>query len=1044
MLNYSIKLDEKNIQRDELVWSEKYLAPDLSFVSGVADQKYHIDRKEFIPFSVGNDTNDGSLQITCENVTRNGYIKIKEKEYPILSGKTIDYSTDEEYEYDYVDINGVVYYIDDSASTITVNNWLKEEWSMDGVRIVEGDVNGSIDGDKAYLDTIVWIEDETVTIDGNKYYFDRYDVSAAGLSPGGIKYYEDGECLAPSAITKTKGDEIYYNHFDNESEYLYVTKFKLYKKEQKSIQFDKLSFCTYFYYVKYKDNYCPVSMSGDNYVCEVLTRLYTEGITEDDPAYYETGVFNVIDDYNKSPITVNDVDRISLLKSHECHITIEDADLKVEHLLQNSNHGDELAIYLTDETTNVSVGEIITLENDSSEMYVSGLYEMSGETFVLYNNKKYKVIERLCDKVKINNHEYPIEYINGIEKDADALVNIFGEKVPMMIVDNGGTQLQRHGETISASSNSATVVTYDIVKHDGVTINGKNYEVISGSSSSDTFVEIEDRVPFEFVITSIEGSSLLICTPNFSTYEFDDEFRTRLNSTICDYFVTNQSTTTLYVKNRAFGQRAITSDIGFANGESAPKSSNDFYNLFDNLKLYADTAYIYIPLKLDMNVATNIMQDDIVERDFYEVEKEKAINKIVDMEKDVYTPKYMISDSGYTGKNTIFEPVSEIEVNLHFRTRDLDSWKVNDSYNNVETSGISDNWFVTDFYPYNEIISSDTEGAEALQSSSDLIGLLYFTNDDVYYQRNKIGKSFLRFSYYDSTDPQTQSLLATSCVFVDEHKLYKTFIDNSRKNIYNYGLVEKQPTGYMVDDTQWVTEELQKNVSNKISVITEFLGKYDPNKQSYEKGDVDIDVLSEDLRRISSKLLINNKYETDTSSEGFYLYMFKEYSENLHPKPIYMKVEFNHAGVGRTIPFIIPMKWSSATTKTYKNNKVNIYNPDERLRLSATTDVEEMKSGYTLSHVYAQTYIPLYAVYDFRNKEYAYVFDERYIEPPRKKDKQGRRGRVILNMFELKIADESSTTPSDAETERENVTMGRTTKALININTLQFDKIHFR
>jgi len=1034
MLIYDVKLDENNIQRDELVWSEKYLAQDLSFVSGVTDQRYHIDKKDFMPFSVGNDTNAGALHMTCENVTRNGYIKIKEKEYPVLSGKAIDYSTDNEYEYHYVDLNGVIYYIS-GGTTVTINNWLKEEWGENGVSIVEGDVEASIEGNSIYLDTILWIEDETVTIDGNKYYFDRYDVSAAGLSPGGIKYYEDGECLAPSAITKTKSNEIYYNHFENTSEYLYVTKFKLFKKEQKSIQFDKLSFCTYFYYVKYKDNYCPVSLSGESYVCEVLTRLYTKDITEEDDRYYETSVFEVLDDETGSPLKVSDIDRISLLKNHECHITVEETNLKVEHLLQNSNNGDELAIYLTDGTTNVSVGEIITLENDSYEKYVSGMYEMSGETFVLYNNKKYRVIERLCDKVKINNHEYPIEYINGIVDEKDALVNIMGEKVPMMIT-GGGNKLQRHGETISATSNSATVVTYDIVKHNGITINDRNYQVISGSVESDTFVEIEERIPFEFVITNIEGSSLLICTPNFSVYEFDDEFRTKVNSNICDYFVTNQATTTLYVKNRAFGQRAITSDIGFASGEEKPRSSNDYYNLFDNLKLYADTAHIHIPVKLDINVATNMMQDDIVERDFYKVEKEKAINKIVDMEKDVYTPKYMSGSTSYSGSGTTFFPVSEIEVNLHFRTRNKENWKVNDRYNDISTASAgTDNWFVTDYYPYSGILETYRQySGETLQNTSDLMGLLYFTNDDVYYQRDKIGKSFLRFSYYDSTDPQTQSLLATSCVFMDEHRMFKTFIDNSRKNVYDYAIIEEP----RLKDNGTCCLPYKKSVNNKISVLTEFIGKHKKRKPTYdEPTEIDGHALSGDTRRISSRFIIDNKYETDTSSEGFYLYMFKEYSENLHPKPIYMKVEFNHAGVGRTIPFIIPMKWKDS--ECYNNNDVNIKNPDRRLRLSAATDVNEMKSGYTLSHVYAQTYIPLYAVYDFKEKEYAYVFDERYVTPPASGD-----GRVVLNLFELKIADESSTKPLEAEGERKNVTMGRTTKAVININEDQFNKIHFR
>ena len=74
MLSYSIKLDDKSIQRDELVWSEKYLAPDLSFVSGVTSQDYHLEKKKQIAFSIGNDTNADALNISCNNVTRNGYI----------------------------------------------------------------------------------------------------------------------------------------------------------------------------------------------------------------------------------------------------------------------------------------------------------------------------------------------------------------------------------------------------------------------------------------------------------------------------------------------------------------------------------------------------------------------------------------------------------------------------------------------------------------------------------------------------------------------------------------------------------------------------------------------------------------------------------------------------------------------------------------------------------------------------------------------------------------------------------------------------------
>ena len=49
----------------------------------------------------------------------------------------------------------------------------------------------------------------------------------------------------------------------------------------------------------------------------------------------------------------------------------------------------------------------------------------------------------------------------------------------------------------------------------------------------------------------------------------------------------------------------------------------------------------------------------------------------------------------------------------------------------------------------------------------------------------------------------------------------------------------------------------------------------------------------------------------------------------------------------------------------------------------------------------------MYAVYDFKNKEYAYVFDKRYVTV--------EDGIASLNLFELKIKDESGDT-NDTDT----------------------------
>jgi hypothetical protein len=256
---------------------------------------------------------------------------------------------------------------------------------------------------------------------------------------------------------------------------------------------------------------------------------------------------------------------------------------------------------------------------------------------------------------------------------------------------------------------------------------------------------------------------------------------------------------------------------------------------------------------------------------------------------------------------------------------------------------------------------------------------------------------------------------------MDEHAMFKKYINNARRNINNFARITDEPKEITEDGVV----KYKGSIMNRGSILSEYYGKYDKTKKDYESDDFSgnthdekdrRNAISGDTMRVSSRFTIRNKYETDTSSEGFYLYMFREYSENLHPKPIYMKVEFNHAGIGRTIPFIIPMKWENP-------NKNEEYFPKETLTLK--NDLDELKEGYPLSFVYAQTYIPLYAVYDFKNKEYGYVFDKRYVTV--------EDDKIRLNLFELKIKDENTADKSDRADVRNNTI----SKGVINVD-IQF------
>lgn len=1044
MLRYSVKLGEKNYKREILVWSEKYVSPDLSFVSGVTNQNYRILNNDVIAASIGDGSNFASLYIQTKDVCRKGYVIVKKKHYKV--GKTKKSTTGSVFRY--VNINGVFYYLQaTSGGKITVKNWLKESWvKKDGkykVSVIEGDVEAFDAGDYVELDTIFWIEDkDTITIDGNTYIFDKNDKSEFSTSPGGIKYYETGRSLYPEEVTPCTKDTntghgvIDFNYFSNVSDYLYVTKFILTKKDEKNLSFERLNYCAYFYYVPYKDNYCPIREKYNDdreitgYVCEVPNRLTGDpqdiGVTE----FPVEGL--IVDDDNKlvSP------KRISKLKDYEPYITIDGIAFYVEHLLKNANAGDEIGLYLTSTNYTLGIGDKVVLSVRYDSDINLPVYEIDNNKFVMYNGARYEVEKDIADVVIIDGAEYDVTYPDGKKKTKDALVTIKGQHIPMQIVENteGDLVVERYGLIVKTDTEAAKAV-YEIKTYDGVKIEGNVYKIHYGVDGDYVMGEFDTNTEFQIIDTV--GSSLFVCVPYFEREEYDDDFIDTMSFLLCDFYISNKISVIAYAKNNAFGTREITPNIGFV-GNTNATSSNDYYDLFKNLVLYVNTGYIQMDIPFTINTGLNGLQEDIV-NGFFRSEREKAINPIIDIEKDVYTPMYITnSDSSigkylgkksselteeekikyrkaYVGSFTEFFPVTEIVVNPHFRTRNMLNWKVNDPNTDVSVVG-KDNWFCTDFYPYKDMLSTSYD---ELMNSADVLGLLNFGNDDIFFQRDKVGKTFLRFSYYDSPDPNVQSLLCTSTVFYDEHSAFKKYADGSRKNINYYGMVQE------VDSTV-----SPGHTVNRISVTTECLKDTFVKSKTYTKDDVDTDRMVSDKKRLSCRFTIKNKYETETSSEGFYLYIFREYSENLHPKPIYMKVEFNHAGIGRTIPFIIPMKWKYPSESGHNNEKV----PDTRLTLSPTSqgsgqrsDLEILEEGYKLSFVYAQTYIPLYAVYDFKHKQYAYVFDSRYVDV-------GDDGKVKLNMFEIKIMDEDSADKSSRSQVRNN----NIERANININTAQF------
>lgn len=1000
MLKYSIRLTENDFKDTQLVWREKYVAPDLSFISGVTDYSYHLEQFSQLPAYNSYTNQSAILNINTEIVTRLGYVIAKEKEYPV---KTVTFSGQT---YNYIFVNGKYYYENNEKYTIT--NWqverykrrkgegdTKEYYQVIEEKTVSARAEENASGISVVkLDTVYWIEDGFVNIDGVQYIFDKNEAQSDGKQ-GCIKFTDKGTNI--ENVTNCKS--MYYMPYTSVTQIHDVCKFTATCEDDRSIMINSIDYSEYFFYVKYKEHYCPIIVSGDTFMCEIPNYVLDPTVKDN---YSATTLFDVWyidwDSQEKKLRVGGDIYDISDIYGIDSYIYIDDngkpivADTAKDNLhkfhvesdYRRCNSSRDIMIDLARDVEQFEVGDMLTLEYASDgETYID--VEDDNGLCILFDGKRYNVKPNLFDKASISGETYDIEYDDT--DSINAYVIIEGERVPMKI--NGDT-LMRYGKVIGLSGEVVSQ-TADIEYYSGVTVDDNDYEVEDNTEYSATSkVIMEGGNKIKLRIIDIKGNSLLICEPYIDGKEFSSGYIYNKQYALASELVVNQDNYEFLYKNNIFGEMPVTEDLAFLYTDT-PNSSDDYYNLFDDLIIETKNGYINIPLTFGTNTSNNLAQSDLIEKDFVEKERKSHINKIVDMEKDVYIPKYLPSGTTYNGSATDFLPIYKINFNFHFRTRNMTNWKVNDGNSDVSVSGTADNWFITDYEPYKSIIESGlTDTTDNLMmETSDLLYLLYFTDDDVYYQKSRLANSFIRISIYDSTDPQTQSLLATSTVFVNEHDLFKKYIDYSRRGINKFLMLNGDS---FVETNKIKTRTEMFTLSKKVKCSGESLVNYDSG----------ICINFDESVRLSSRLVVDNKYDTDTSSEGFYIYMFREYSQKLHPKPIYMKIEYNHAGIGKTIPFFVPMEFSGDT-------------PTKRLTFK---DLEELKRGIPLNQVYKQSYIPLTAVYDFKNKEYAYMFDERYVS-------EIKDGLLNLNLFEMKISNEDEAITGGTVTRRVSRTMSR-------------------
>jgi hypothetical protein len=202
---------------------------------------------------------------------------------------------------------------------------------------------------------------------------------------------------------------------------------------------------------------------------------------------------------------------------------------------------------------------------------------------------------------------------------------------------------------------------------------------------------------------------------------------------------------------------------------------------------------------------------------------------------------------------------------------------------------------IINFHFYNSYITN-------WDINTTLLGNLGFIDTDIKYQKTSLKNSFIRLLYYDSPIPSNQLLLSYNTIFVNTSNLFSQYINGYRISLNN------APSSISPSNTFYTTFIIN-----------------DP------------------------RLKIDNN-----SSEGFYLYSYKNDDTNLKPNPIYLRIEFNNALTGQRSLFF--------------NRK-----PSSQKGISTNNLFLNNITNGTLLRQYA--YLRLDTVFNKDTNEYIYYFD---------------------------------------------------------------------
>lgn len=301
----------------------------------------------------------------------------------------------------------------------------------------------------------------------------------------------------------------------------------------------------------------------------------------------------------------------------------------------------------------------------------------------------------------------------------------------------------------------------------------------------------------------------------------------------------------------------------------------------DNYAFLVENIAAKVTIPITAMTGDDPSKEEVIRDVFVESEVKNSINSIVEMEKDIYYP--------YRNTNSGLMVSHQIVFNFHFRQHTGIDWLVEDDsvlwngsgWNNVAAGNTNQ------YFSYSD--KSD---------QSDLLMFLGFDNSDVRFRKNALSKSFLRLLFYDSMHSGTQNLLAYSTVFMDSGSLFMKMASNAN-------VIDNNGNGIYTIINSDISDTPNASGVKRAAVNTE--------------PDIDGDDNDKERYRISSRIVVDSRRVASKSSEGYCLYLWRDYSDGVIPVNIYMKAEFHNAKYGRKIPLMAPYYDNGNGFKSYED-----------------------------------------------------------------------------------------------------------------------------